>query len=110
MVVTSVIFIFLLFQIFYRFWLILICPHFESSVSLLDLTYCILIFVNEGWRSYNLQANSDKELDVIVSNRIDEELQAATRNKSSQLNSSRHFQDEYFSVVKLVKTESFRLS
>lgn len=41
--------------------------------------------VNEVWRSYKIQAKSDKELDIIVSKRIEEELQAATRNKSNIL-------------------------
>lgn len=41
--------------------------------------------VNEVWRNYKLQAKSDKELDIIVSKRIEEELQAATKNKSNLL-------------------------
>lgn len=36
--------------------------------------------VNEVWRNYKLQAKSDKELDIIVSKRIEEELQATTKN------------------------------
>ncbi|KAG5893766.1 hypothetical protein JTB14_005433 [Gonioctena quinquepunctata] len=41
--------------------------------------------VNEVWRNYKLQAKSDKELDIIVFKRIEEELQAATKNKSNLL-------------------------
>lgn len=41
--------------------------------------------VNEVWRNYKLQAKSDKELDIIVSKRIEEELQATTKNKSNLL-------------------------
>ncbi|KAG5893520.1 hypothetical protein JTB14_017230 [Gonioctena quinquepunctata] len=41
--------------------------------------------VNEVWRNYKLQAKSDKELDIIVFERIEEELQAATKNKSNLL-------------------------
>ncbi|XP_049866451.1 uncharacterized protein LOC126367090 [Pectinophora gossypiella] len=41
--------------------------------------------VNEVWRNYKLQAKTDKELDIIVSKRIEEELQAATKNKSNLL-------------------------
>ncbi|CAH1106000.1 unnamed protein product [Psylliodes chrysocephalus] len=41
--------------------------------------------VNEVWRNYKLQAKSDKEIDIIVSKRIEEELQAATKNKSNLL-------------------------
>ncbi|CAH1988286.1 unnamed protein product [Acanthoscelides obtectus] len=42
--------------------------------------------VNVVWRNYKLQGKSDKELDIIVSKRIEEELQAATKNKSNLLN------------------------
>ncbi|CAH1105641.1 unnamed protein product [Psylliodes chrysocephalus] len=41
--------------------------------------------VNEVWRNYKLQAKSDKELDIIVSKRIEEELQTATKNNSNLL-------------------------
>ncbi|KAG5878925.1 hypothetical protein JTB14_034434 [Gonioctena quinquepunctata] len=41
--------------------------------------------VNEVWRNYKLQAKSDKELDIIVFKRIEEELQAAIKNKSNLL-------------------------
>lgn len=41
--------------------------------------------VNEVWRNYKLQAKSDKELDIIVSKRIEEELQTVTKKKSNLL-------------------------
>ena len=50
--------------------------------------------VNEVWRNYKLQAKSDKELDIIVSKRIEEELQAATKNKSNLLHFFSKVSDE----------------
>lgn len=50
--------------------------------------------VNEVWRNYKLQAKSDKQLDIIVSKRIEEELQAATNNKSNLLHFFSKVSDE----------------
>lgn len=50
--------------------------------------------VNELWRNYKLQAKSDKELEITVSKRIEEELQAATRNKSNLLHFFSKVSDE----------------
>lgn len=41
--------------------------------------------VNEVWPNYKLQAKFDKELDVTVSKRIEDELQIVTRDKSRAL-------------------------
>lgn len=55
--------------------------------------------VNEVWRNYKLQAKSDKELDIIVSKRIEEELQAATKNKSNLLRFFSKVSDETILVM-----------